>query len=617
LKPLTDFIQGIDWQTSGKWTILSVLVGIVMGLVGIVFSVLCQFVLEFSLVEYSGYFPGEAIGEYLMYHPDENATLSLLMIVVVMTFGGIVSGWLVYTFAPNTEGSGTDSAIDAYHNQQGRIHWKTPLIKIIASAVTLGTGGSAGREGPIGQIGAGIGSVLGTILKLPARDRRILLAAGMGAGIGAFFRAPLAGALFAAEILYSDSDFEADVIIPAATASIIGYSVYTFWLPESIANIPLFGDALDFRFESPLELLPYFVLALVLVAFSALHVFVLNRGKELFTKVPIPRFIRPGLGAGLAGVLAVGFYICCQKDARSLSVISTGYGMLQEVLNSASEVGIPLLLGVAVVKMLTTALTISSGGSGGVFGPSMVIGGCVGAAVGLFFHDWVPDIVPHPEAFAIVGMAGFFAVCANAPFSTIIMVSELTGGYGLLLPTMWVSTLTFAMGRRWRLYQHQVPSRLESPAHRGDFLVDVLEGIRVSDVFQQRNVTSIPESMSLDDIVHTIAKTRQHYFPVVDENGRMIGIFSADDCRSYLYDDTLWALANARDVMNPTVVCVTPDDDLNTAMRCFTSVAIDEIPVVDVEDRGKLLGTLRHKETIAAYNRRLMEFKRQVDEHAS
>jgi len=538
------------------------------------------------------------------------------MIVVVMTVGGLLSGWLVYTFAPTAEGHGTDAAIDAFHNKRGFIRARIPLIKTLASAVTIGTGGSAGREGPIAQIGAGTGSALATALNLSARDRRIMLAAGMGAGVGAIFRAPLAGALFAAEILYSDSDFEADVVIPAATASIIGYSVYCLSLPDEIRYQPLFSLRPDLAPASTLELLPYLALSVVLVAVGVLYIKTFYGIHKLFKKLPVIPHLRPAIGAALAGIVGVGLFQALGQNRQVLAVLSTGYGTLQDAVTDTASVGIGILLTVALVKILTTSLTISSGGSGGVFGPSMVIGGCVGAAVGQQFHLWWPDLVRQPEAFGIVGMAGFFAGCAHAPFSTIIMVSEMTGGYELLLPTMWVSTLCFVMCRRWRLYEKQVPSRLESPAHRGDFLVDVLEGLTVAEVFdRKRSITRIPEGMQLHQIVHVLANTRQHYFPVVNENDEMVGIFSADDVRSYLYDETIWQLATATDVMNSKVVSVTPEDDLNVAMQCFTAVAIDEIPVVDAEDPRKLLGTLRHKDTIAFYNRRLMHYKQQQAEH--
>jgi len=245
----------------------------------------------------------------------------------------------------------------------------------------------------------------------------------------------------------------------------------------------------------------------------------------------------------------------------------------------------------------------------------MVIGGCVGAAFGYMVQAVAPELAPHPEAFAVVGMAGFFSGVARAPISTIIMVRAMTGDFGLLVPTMLVSTLTFAASGRWNLYQKQVPTRLDSPAHRGDFLVDVLEGVLVEDVYEkQRRLVMISEAATLDEIVHKLATTNQHYFPVVDQEGRMVGIFSDDDVRAYLYDQTLWKLANARDVMISNFVRVTPQDDLNTALQSFTALNLDELPVMDPQDRGKLLGMLRRKETIAAYNQRIVAHRSERDE---
>jgi CIC family chloride channel protein len=277
--------------------------------------------------------------------------------------------------------------------------------------------------------------------------------------------------------------------------------------------------------------------------------------------------------------------------------------------------GVWLLLAIALVKIVTTSLTIGSGGSGGVFGPSMVIGGCVGGAVGTFFHDLWPDLVPRPEIYAIVGMAGFFAGCAHAPISTIIMVSEMTGDYKLLLPTMWVSTLCFVLGRPWSLYEKQVKSRLESPAHRGDFLIDVLEGIRVSDV-PLKTRKSVSESTSLHEILSMLPESHHNYFPVVDAQNRLVGIFSTNDVRSYLYDEALWKLAVARDIMTSNIICVVPGDDLNTAMERFTELNLDELPVVHEDDSTALLGMLRRKDAIGVYNRQLLERKKQTQEQA-
>ncbi|WP_437230828.1 chloride channel protein [Planctomicrobium sp. SH661] len=615
---MSQWIVSHDWRTSGKWTVLSVLVGVIAGLGGIVFQFLSQVAMHFSLGYFAGFAPLEAAGEHNVWDHSHLTTFEPWVIVVIMTVGGLISGWIVYTFAPEAEGHGTDAAIDAFHNKRGRIRARIPFVKIAASAITLGTGGSGGREGPIAQIGAAFGAYLGQVLNLSSRDRRILLAAGVGAGIGSIFRAPMAGAIFAAEILYSGADLETDVIIPAATASIVGYTVYTMWLPESVRHLPLFGDGMkNYVWNSPLELIAYAALAIVLVIFAATYVNVFYGTQRLFAKLPFTKKLRPALGAALAGILAVTVYEIFQRDRSALGVLSTGYGTLQEALSDAKSVGIPLLLTVAVAKIVATSLTISSGGSGGVFGPSIVIGGCVGSAVGLAFQKIWPGVIHHPESFGLVGMAGFFAGCAHAPFSTIIMISEITGGYGLLLPTMWVSTLTFVLCQPWKLYSKQVPSRMDSPAHRGDFMVDVLEGMRVGDVYEKnRDLLLVPEATTLDEIVHLLAGTSQHYFPVIDAQQKIIGIFSSDDVRTYLYDETLWKLANARDVMNSRFVSVTPDDDLNAAMRCFTTIAQDELPVVDAQDRGKLLGTLRHKTAIAAYNRRLMEFQQAAADHA-
>lgn len=611
-------LDDLDVRVSGKWIVLSALVGVASGVGAILFHLAGQAVTEIGLVQVAGFAPGEAAGEHNLFAAHRAAAardFAPWMIVMVMTVGGLLSGWLVYTFAPSAEGHGTDAAIDAFHNRRGFIHWRVPVVKTLASAITIGTGGSAGREGPIAQIGAGFGSVTATLLKLSPRDRRVMLAAGMGAGVGAIFRAPLAGALFAAEILYSESDFEADVVIPAATASIIGYSVYCSTLSEEIRYAPLFSLPDRLTPGTILELVPYSLLAVVLVAVAVLYIKAFYGIHHLFSQMPVPRVMRPAIGAVLAGLIGVSLMQLFAGDRRVLAVLSTGYGTLQDAMRDAAQVGIPVLLTVALVKILTTSLTIGSGGSGGVFGPSMTIGGCTGAAFGVWMHSLWPAAARYPEAFAIVGMAGFFAGSAHAPFSTIIMVSEMTGGYDLLLPTMWVSTLTFILCRPWKLYSKQVPTRIESPAHRGDFLVDVLEGLTVREVYQPdgsdgHHITRVPEGMPLSEILQVLAVTQQHYFPVVNEQGDMIGIFSADDVRSYLYDQTIWQLAVARDVMTAKVVSVTPEDDLHVAMRSFTAVAIDELPVVDPQNRLRLIGTIRHKEATAFYNRRVMEYRR-------
>ena len=359
---------------------------------------------------------GEGHGERALFaHPD--SPFSFPVLLLVLTGGGLVSGLLVYTFAPEAEGHGTDGAIDAFHNRRGNIPLRVAIVKTLASAITLGTAGSGGREGPIAQIGASFGSLIGRRLKLTARDRRILLATGMGAGVGAIFRAPLAGAIFAGEILYREADLESDVIVPAAIASIISYSVYGLFLPEDLCFAHIFGGLSQYSTHSLTELLPYTILAFVLSIVAVLYIKVFYGVHNLFAKLPGPRHIRPAIGALLTGLVAAALYYYFGQDRDVLAVLSTGYGTLQKGLEAPQDVAVSVLLIVALFKILTTSLTIGSGGSGGVFGPSMVIGGCTGVAVGKTCSYFWPELIKNPGSVWSRGHGGFLRrLCARTDF---------------------------------------------------------------------------------------------------------------------------------------------------------------------------------------------------------
>ena len=610
---------GFRAAPSARWAVMAACVGLAVGLACIALEFLTQAVASFCLSIVVGYSDAGALAEHRFFQAanleSELTMVNALRLIAVISIGGLVSGWLVYRWADEAAGAGTDASVNAFHNQKGFIRGRVIWVKTLASAITLGTAGSAGKEGPIALIGAGIGSLFAQKLKLSASDRRILLAAGMGAGVGAMFRAPLAGAIFAAEIMYSDADVEADVLVPGAVASIIAYSVYTQSIAADVRYQPIFGEVLgQYRFTSPGELAVYLLLGLFVFALAVGYTRLFHATGDLFAKLSVKPKFRPAIGGAVAGLVGILVFCLGGFDERLLAVLGTGYGTLQEALVGGASLSVGMLLAVAFGKMLTSSLSIGSGGSGGAFGPSMVIGGCAGAAFGMVAHDWAPSLVPHPETCGVVGMAGFFAGVARAPISTIIMVRELTGGFGLLVPTMLVCTFTFVASSRFRLYRSQCPTRMESPAHRGDFLVDVLEGLRVEDVFRaDPDVIQVHEGETLERIVHLLAESRQHYFPVVDSDGKMTGLFSDNDVRSYLYDESIWLLANAADVMTSPFEKVLPSDDLNVAMGKFTSTNVDELPVIDEQDSGKLLGFLRRKELIAAYNRRLLEHRKLAD----
>lgn len=599
----------------GTWFLRAVLVGVMAGVGAIAFQLAGQVIVRFVLIQLSGFTPGEGHGEHPLFeHPDVD--LSLFWLLIVLVGGGLVSGLIVYTFAPEAEGHGTDGAIQAFHHGRGNIPLRVAIVKTLASAITLGTAGSGGREGPIAQIGATLGSTLGQWMKLSARDRRILLATGMGAGVGAIFRAPLAGAIFAGEIMYRDADIESDVLIPAAVGSIVAYSVYGMFLPADLCFAHIFGELTDYSANSLFELVPYTILALSLSGMAWLYVRVFYGLHDVFAKLPGPRHLRPALGALLTGLTGLGLYRLFDGNHQVLAVLSTGYGTLQEGLAKPENVALNVLLVVAFCKIITTSFTIGSGGSGGVFGPSMVIGGCLGIAVGKLCGTIWPDLV-NPGAFGVVGMAGFFAGCAHAPISTIIMVSEMTGSYSLLMPTMWVSTLCFLLCQKVSLYRKQVGSRLDSPAHSGDFLVDVLQDLRVRDVFDSSlRLTKVPEKTPLRELVRILSRTHQHFFPVVNEKGRLVGVYSDSDVRPYLYDDVIWDLADAADIMKTPVISVTPTDDLNTAIRRLSQLGVDELPVVDTNDGGLLVGVIRRETVIRSYYAKLTQYQEEATAHA-
>jgi len=603
---LQDVVDRFNLRHVWYWLGLSSLVGLVGGLGALAFKWLTEQGTRLFWGLIVGFGPGSAGGEPSSY-PILGSSPWIPGLILAPALGGLASAFLVFRFAPEARGHGTDAAIGAYHRQRGEIRSRIPLIKMLASALTLSSGGSAGREGPIAQIGAGFGSLLGKLLKLSHNERRILLAAGMASGVGAIFRAPLAGAIFAAEVLYSGPDIEAEVLIPALLASIVSYSVYC-----SVHGFGhLFTGTGNFSFTHPLSLPIYAVLGLVCGLGAILFVKVFDTLNGRFKRLPISNYLKPVIGASLTGLLGIAAWKAT-GDLSALGVMGSGYGILQQAVSAAGPAG-PSLLVLAVVafgKMLTTSLTIGSGGSGGVFGPSMVIGGCLGGLVGGVFHYWFPDVVPDIEPFTIVGMAGFFAGAANTPISTLLIVSDLSGNYSLFLPAMLVVGISFIVARKWTLYSEQVPTRADSPAHRGEFHRDVLAELTVGGVFDAtRQIVTLKPQTSLRDIVRLVGTSTQQYFPVVDEQARVTGGFTLNELRQVLYEEQVGDLVVAKDLARPEKLAVHPGDSLQGALDLLTVRDLAELPVIADDGSARLLGLLARRDIIVAYNARLVGAK--------
>ncbi len=589
LDRLGKFLKRPDWRALTRPVILSVLVGLVTGGAAVVFYFATNSIEHLFLDNLASYHPpGEgpaavlAMGDHMI---DTLAMDHRWFLFLIPILGGLISGYLVFKFAPEAEGHGTDAAIDAFHNKGGLIRGRVPIIKGLASMATIGTGGSAGREGPIAQIGAGFGSFIASKLKLTSADRRILLLAGMAGGIGATFRAPLGGALFAVEVLYRNPEFEHEGLIPAIISSITAFSLFgatTGWQP--LLATP------HFSFKHPEEMLLFLLLGIFCAVLGKVYVKCFYGMQHIFKEWRFPTMLKPAVGGFLLGLLAM---IVPQ-------VLGSGYGMVQAALYG--KVALWIMLIVALAKIIATSLTISSGGSGGVFAPSLVIGAMLGGAFGASAEIFFPALVHDPRAYVLIGMAGFFSGVSKTPIATLIMVSELTGNYGLLAPLMLVCTVAMIVFPRNSIYQKQVNTRVDSPAHLGEFIVDVLEGIRVSDLREHgRKPTLIAEGLPLPQILELIANAEGAYYPVVDEQLRMTAIFSVNDIRRILAEELPPSLVRARDLAVSHVITTTPDESLTEVMRKLSSRGLEEIPVVDEEDSQQVLYMLTRRAVLARY----------------
>jgi CIC family chloride channel protein len=591
-----------DFRSAGRWLLLGSIVGVFSGIGAIFFQSLLVLVKEFSVIHLMGLHPMAPGGERQALH-FTLGNFNPYLVVLLPALGGLLAGFLIFKFAPEAEGHGTDEAIKAFHRKRGIIRPSVPVIKLLASVITIGTGGSGGREGPIAQIGAGFGSFLATRLNLNAKTRRWLLAAGMGAGIGSIFRAPLAGAIFAAEVLYSSAEVEAEVLLPAAVSSIIAFSIYSFRYGWD----HILSGAGQYGFSDPLELIPY-TLEAILLAFAAL-VFVKSFYgiKKLFARWRFPKYLKPLIGGLITGSLVLLLIEITGDHKYIVDIMGGGYGILQEIVqNGIAKIGLGILLLVAAGKILATSFTIGSGGSAGVFGPSMVIGGTLGAATGYLLQFIFPGFTHYPSTFAIVGMAGFFAAAANTPISTIIMVSELTGNYELLMPSMWVCTLSFLVARKWSIYQSQVPGKIYSQAHFGEYAHDIFSTITVQDAYQKsKNIKTIPGDMLVENILLSLRSDTQRLFPVINREKQLMGTFYMKDIAQLLQEKDR-RIKTAADIMQKEILKVSPNETIDRAQELMMNNQVDELVVVeDNENPYQVLGIITTADIMKAYNREL------------
>ena len=572
----------VDVGYARKWLVISILIGLIAGVGSILFYLAINGVTWLMLGQGAGYTPPAAGGEGVtVYIP----AVRRWIIPVICALGGLISGLIVFKLAPEAEGHGTDAAINSFHNKEGVIRGRIPLVKLVASAVTIGSGGSAGREGPVALIGAGFGSTIADIFKLDSHDRRIALAVGIGAGIGAIFKAPLGGALISAEILYK-RDFEFEALLPSFIASIVGYSVYSSWSGWT----PVFSISDEFTFSHPGELLGFALLGAVCALFGRLYGRTFYFFRDFFKRLKMPNYIKPAIGGLIVGV--IGIFLP--------QILGMGYGWLQFAINGNTAI-LPLGIMIAVIfgKILATSLSVGSGGSGGVFAPGLVIGGMVGGATWALLRG-VTIIVPsNPAPFVVLGMMTLFGGIAKAPLAIMIMVSEMTGNYSLLIPSMVSVVVAYVMtGNNYYIYEKQVNTRADSPAHRAEYTVPLLDKIRIVDAMVTNPLTVNPETY-IRDLADLMKSNGVDAVPVL-ESGKLAGMITTRDMARIPEDK--WSKIQVREVMSKQILAGYPEEPLSEALSRMAKNRISHLPIVGQNYPDRLIGLLAVHNIAATYD---------------
>ncbi len=505
--------------------------------------------------------------------------LGMGALILVPVIGMTVVGILVHYFAPEARGHGVPEVMEAVAMKGGRIRGRVAVIKSLASSICIGFGGSVGREGPIVQIGAAVGSSISQFLKMSAERRRWLTACGAGAGIAATFNAPIAGVVFAMEVILHGSTIRSftSIVLATVAGSVIGRIYFgnhaAFIVPAyKIVNID------EYLFYLALGVLS----ALVGVAYSRL-VYLCEDGFTLLK-------IHPVLKASIGGLL-IGLIIIFYPQVKGV-----GYDTITQILNGDVVINIMVILFVA--KMLATAITLGSGGSGGIFAPSLFIGSCLGGTYGALLHEHYPDITGGQGAYAMVGMAAVFTAAARAPLTAIMILFELTGNYEIILPVMTAAVTATIVANHFQqesIYTFKLVRR--GVRLRWGTDTDLLETIKVRDVMHT-NIDSLHVGDTKKDFYNRFIEKQHQGFPILDEHGLLYGIVTFNDfCTAANLPDS----TPVQKFCTRNLVTVFPTDDLSLSQRKMGIRDIGRLVVVDEDDPRRMVGIITRSDIIVAY----------------
>jgi CIC family chloride channel protein len=576
-------------ETWAKQTFYYVIIGILVGFAIVAFFLALNFVQPLFLEFLGGYRAPAPQYErhFFSFSPlfgDAFANLYVLLLLALLpAIGGLIVGLIKYKLLPveNPELHETDTFIDGFHNKSGIVSGKNSLIRGICSVVTIGSGGSAGREGPSAMLGAAVGSVSSKFLKVDERERRKIVAAAAGAGIAAIFKSPLGGAFFGIETLYK-RDMEIEALVPAIICSITAYIVSGSFL--GLGHLYAIGTYDLEALLKPVSLLLFLLLGVVVVPFVFLFIKLLDLSRSLFFEyLRIHDALKPAIGGLLLGLLfLIGYFFMNLLDTgeKGLGVASGlfggGYGFIQ----------------------------LTFYGSGGSFLPSLTIGAALGGVFGQVLSYLFPGTVEDPWLFSLIGAAAFLGAAANTPLTALFIVSEISGSYELFVPALLAIVPAYSLVRKQSVYPGQYELRKDSPAHRREFTIDILEGLRVEDAYT-KDVLTIHKDKTVKEALYFADQSGHITFPVVDDRGKMIGITTVIDLEKEREEGSEYKKVERMCVKK--VVVTYPDEALEDALRKMDTFHMGRLPVVKGEgadERKELLGIIGRSDIIREHCRK-------------
>ncbi|MCD6289631.1 MAG: chloride channel protein [Anaerolineae bacterium] len=517
-------------------------------------------------------------------------------VILIPAIGGMIVGPLVYYFAREAKGHGVPEVMEAVALRGGRIRPVVVVIKALASSICIGTGGSAGREGPIVQIGSALGSTIGQALRMSEDRVRMLVACGAGGGIAATFNAPVAGVLFALEIILGEftvRNFSA-VVVASVTASVIARIF--------LGNTPAFAVP-PYAMKSPWELLFYVILGFLAAPVGVAFIKLLYGLEDVFDALDLPEYVKPAIGGLGVGIL--GFF--------APQIFGVGYETIEAVLRN--EIVLTTALALLVAKVLATSLTLGSGGSGGVFAPSLFMGAMLGGTFGALVHWLFPAITATPGAYGLVGMAAVFAAGARAPITAIIILFEMTGDYRIILPLMLSTVIATLLAQHLEhesIYTMKLTRRGIRLWYGRD--IDIMQGITVAEVMTS-NPDTVSADMTISELADAFARTHHHGFPVLDKDGKLYGIVTLQDFERATTAHPSSDL-KVRDICTREIIVAYPDEPVWVVLKRMGVRDIGRLPVVARDDPKRLLGMVRRGDIIRAYNiaiSRRLELQHRMD----